>query len=129
MATTIKFGTSGWRSVIAEEFTFGNVRRAVTGIAKHVISVKPNGARVIVGRDPRTRIAADNHTRSVRLYRNYVLGYSRYGPPYISKRELFRDDASPPGSSELDRRCHFSYLERSSRFSASPESERIVSDD
>jgi phosphoglucomutase len=53
MATTIKFGTSGWRSVIAEEFTFGNVRRAVTGIAKHVISVKPNGARVIVGRDPR----------------------------------------------------------------------------
>ena len=53
MSTTIKFGTSGWRAVIAEEFTVANVRRAVTGIAKHVASKKPNGARVIVGRDPR----------------------------------------------------------------------------
>ena len=51
--TTIKFGTSGWRAIIAEEFTVANVRRAVTGIAKYVASKKPNGARVIVGRDPR----------------------------------------------------------------------------
>jgi phosphomannomutase len=28
MATQIKFGTSGWRAVIAEEFTLENVRRA-----------------------------------------------------------------------------------------------------
>jgi phosphoglucomutase len=53
MATQIKFGTSGWRAVVAEEFTFANVRRAVTGIARHVASQKPSGARVIVGRDPR----------------------------------------------------------------------------
>ena len=53
MATGIKFGTSGWRAVIAEEFTFANVRRAVTGIARYVVSQKPEGARVIVGRDPR----------------------------------------------------------------------------
>ena len=53
MTTTIKFGTSGWRAVIADEFTVANVRRAVTGIAKYVASQKPNGARVIVGRDPR----------------------------------------------------------------------------
>ncbi len=53
MAATIKFGTSGWRSLIADEFTYGNVRRAVTGIAKYVTSVKPTGARVVVGRDPR----------------------------------------------------------------------------
>src|SRR5438270_12415150 len=51
--TNIKFGTSGWRAIIAEEFTVVNVRRAVTGIAKYVASKKPNGARVIVGRDPR----------------------------------------------------------------------------
>jgi phosphoglucomutase len=49
----IKFGTSGWRAVMAEEFTFVNVRRAVTGIARYVSSQKPQGARVIVGRDPR----------------------------------------------------------------------------
>ena len=53
MATQIKFGTSGWRAVMAEEFTFANVRRAVSGIARYVVSQKSNGARVIVGRDPR----------------------------------------------------------------------------
>jgi phosphoglucomutase len=53
MATQIKFGTSGWRAIVAEEFTFENVRRAVHGISRHVVSLRPNGARVIVGRDPR----------------------------------------------------------------------------
>jgi phosphoglucomutase len=38
---------------MAEEVTFANVRRAVTGIARYVASQKPQGARVIVGRDPR----------------------------------------------------------------------------
>ena len=51
--TQIKFGTSGWRAIVAEEFTFANIRRAVTGIARYVASQKPAGARVIVGRDPR----------------------------------------------------------------------------
>lgn len=32
----IHFGTSGWRAIIAEEFTFPNVRLAVTAIAQHV---------------------------------------------------------------------------------------------
>src|SRR2546423_11135580 len=53
MAMQIKFGTSGWRAVMAEEFTFVNVRRAIQGIARYVVSQKPSGARVIVGRDPR----------------------------------------------------------------------------
>jgi phosphoglucomutase len=53
MATEIHFGTSGWRAVMADEFTFANVRRAVTGIARYVVSQKPSGARIIVGRDPR----------------------------------------------------------------------------
>ncbi|HEU5400447.1 MAG TPA: phosphoglucomutase/phosphomannomutase family protein [Terriglobales bacterium] len=53
MATQIKFGTSGWRAVLAEEFTVANVRRAVTGIARYVASQKPSGARLVVGRDPR----------------------------------------------------------------------------
>lgn len=53
MLTQIKFGTSGWRAVMAEEFTFTNVQRAVRGIARYVASQKPQGARVIVGRDPR----------------------------------------------------------------------------
>jgi alpha-D-glucose phosphate-specific phosphoglucomutase len=53
MATQIKFGTSGWRAVMADEFTFANVQRAVNGIARYVTSQKPTGAKVIVGRDPR----------------------------------------------------------------------------
>jgi phosphoglucomutase len=53
MTTQIKFGTSGWRAVMAEEFTFVNVRRAVSGIARYVVSQRPKGAKVIVGRDPR----------------------------------------------------------------------------
>src|ERR1700676_2437005 len=53
MLTQIKFGTSGWRAVTAEEFTFVNVQRAVGGIARYVAAQKPQGARVIVGRDPR----------------------------------------------------------------------------
>lgn len=53
MLTPIKFGTSGWRAVMAEEFTFANVHRAVNGIARYVVAQRPQGARVIVGRDPR----------------------------------------------------------------------------
>jgi phosphoglucomutase len=53
MNTQIKFGTSGWRAVIAEEFTAASVRRAVAGIARYVAEKKPGGARVIVARDPR----------------------------------------------------------------------------
>ena len=53
MATQIKFGTSGWRAVMAEEFTFANVERVVQGIARYVLSQKSKGAKVIVGRDPR----------------------------------------------------------------------------
>src|SRR5438067_11033781 len=53
METQIKFGTSGWRAVVGEDFTFTNVRRAITGVARYVKSQRPAGARVIVGRDPR----------------------------------------------------------------------------
>jgi len=52
-STQIKFGTSGWRAVVAEEFTVANIRRAVTGIARYIVSTRAQGARVVVGRDPR----------------------------------------------------------------------------
>ncbi len=53
MGTPIKFGTSGWRAVIADDFTFANIRRAVSGIARYVVKQKRGGAALIVGRDPR----------------------------------------------------------------------------
>src|SRR5436305_3022494 len=53
MATSpIKFGTSGWRGLIADDFTFANVRLAVTAIAEHVNSKKKN-ATILVGYDTR----------------------------------------------------------------------------
>src|SRR5277367_4048368 len=53
MLTQIKFGTSGWRAIVAEEFTCANVRRASTGIARFIASQNPTNGKVIVGRDPR----------------------------------------------------------------------------
>src|ERR1051326_742856 len=53
--TTIKFGTSGWRGLIARDFTFDNVRLATHGIAEYLNShPAPNGSRqVIMGYDTR----------------------------------------------------------------------------
>ncbi len=53
MFTQIKFGTSGWRGVIAEDFTVANVRRAINGIARFVVAKNPKTPCLIVGRDPR----------------------------------------------------------------------------
>jgi alpha-D-glucose phosphate-specific phosphoglucomutase len=53
MATEIKFGTSGWRAVLADEFTMENVRRAVTGIGRYVASCNIKSPKLLVGRDPR----------------------------------------------------------------------------
>jgi alpha-D-glucose phosphate-specific phosphoglucomutase len=52
MNTAIKFGTSGWRAIVADEFTVANIRRAVAGIAAYVKTL-PAPHRVLVGRDPR----------------------------------------------------------------------------
>jgi alpha-D-glucose phosphate-specific phosphoglucomutase len=52
MSTSIKFGTSGWRAIVADEFTVANIRLAVAGIASYVKTL-PGPHRVLVGRDPR----------------------------------------------------------------------------
>ena len=52
MEAEIKFGTSGWRAIVAEDFTLANIRRAVAGIAQYVAS-QSGTKSVLVGRDPR----------------------------------------------------------------------------
>jgi phosphoglucomutase len=61
LTAAIKFGTSGWRAIIAEDFTFANVRLAAAAIADHVrgINRKPT---LIVGHD--TRFFAEEFTRT-----------------------------------------------------------------
>ncbi len=46
----IKFGTGGWRAVIAEEFTFENVRKVAKGLSDMIID-QGSKKRVIVGHD------------------------------------------------------------------------------
>lgn len=48
----VKFGTSGWRGLIADDFTFANVRLALTAIAEHVKS-KTKQPKILVGYDTR----------------------------------------------------------------------------
>ena len=48
----IKFGTSGWRGLIADDFTFANVRLAMNAICEHVKS-KSAEPTILVGYDPR----------------------------------------------------------------------------
>ena len=53
--TPIKFGTSGWRGIIARDFTFDNVRIATQGIADYLNSIAgtQNSKLVIIGHDTR----------------------------------------------------------------------------
>jgi phosphomannomutase len=51
--TAIKFGTDGWRAVIADDFTFDNVRRVAGGIASYVLKHEDPARGLIVGYDTR----------------------------------------------------------------------------
>ena len=53
MGDPIKFGTDGWRGVIAEDYTFDNVRRAAQGFASYLHGKGKQGAWIVVGHDKR----------------------------------------------------------------------------
>ena len=53
MTASIKFGTDGWRGIIAEDFTFDNVRRVAGAIAAYVLKHEDARQGVIVGYDTR----------------------------------------------------------------------------
>ncbi len=49
----IVFGTSGWRGLLAEEFTFSNVRTVIRAIAGHVVAQGARDKGLVVGYDTR----------------------------------------------------------------------------
>src|SRR5215469_7838360 len=49
----IRFGTDGWRGVIAEDFTFANARTVATAIARYVVRGEDARKGVLVGYDHR----------------------------------------------------------------------------
>src|SRR3989454_7702377 len=61
MTQEIKFGTDGWRGIIADDFTFDNVRRVAGAIASYVLDHEEPGRGVVVGYD--TRFASQRAAR------------------------------------------------------------------
>src|SRR6267378_3494724 len=53
MAQEIKFGTDGWRGIIADDFTFDNVRRVAGAIASYVLKHEDAPRGVFIGYDTR----------------------------------------------------------------------------
>jgi len=59
--TQIKFGTDGWRGIIAEDFTTDNVRKVSHAIARYVVRAERPERGVVVGYD--TRFASERFAR------------------------------------------------------------------
>jgi phosphomannomutase len=53
MPQEIKFGTDGWRGIIADDFTFDNVRRVAGAIASYIAKYEDARRGVVVGYDAR----------------------------------------------------------------------------
>jgi len=53
MSGIIRFGTDGWRGVIAEDYTFNNVRRCAQGFSDYLLSQGNQGEWVVIGYDKR----------------------------------------------------------------------------
>jgi len=62
MGVPIKFGTDGWRGIIADDFTFDNVRRVAAAIAAYVLQHEDFSRGLIVGYD--TRFSSQRFARA-----------------------------------------------------------------
>ena len=60
--SSIKFGTDGWRGVIADDFTAANVRKVACAIARYVVRAEKPSAGVLVGYD--TRFGSERFARA-----------------------------------------------------------------
>jgi alpha-D-glucose phosphate-specific phosphoglucomutase len=59
---TIKFGTDGWRGVIAQDFTFDNVRACAQGVAAYIKQAGLTDRGLIIGYD--TRFASEDFAQA-----------------------------------------------------------------
>ena len=50
---SIRFGTDGWRAIIARDFTYANLRIVAQGIASYINSGSGLGKSVVIGFDNR----------------------------------------------------------------------------
>jgi alpha-D-glucose phosphate-specific phosphoglucomutase len=61
--TTIKFGTDGWRGIIADDFTYANVRIAAGAIVKYVLEYEDATRGICIGYD--TRFGSSDFAKTV----------------------------------------------------------------
>jgi phosphoglucomutase len=59
MVPNIKFGTSGWRGLIAHDFTFDNVRLATQGVAEYLKAELADPKSPVHGRKPTVILGYD----------------------------------------------------------------------
>jgi len=92
----IKFGTSGWRAVISDEFTFENVRVVTQAIADHIKDRGLAAQGMVVGHD--TRFMSDIFAGQVAcvLAANGIKAYlsSRSVPTPVISFEIIRRKAA-----------------------------------
>ncbi|MFC1904724.1 phosphoglucomutase/phosphomannomutase family protein [Chloroflexota bacterium] len=58
ISNPIKFGTDGWRGIIAQDFTFDNVRACAQGVADYLKQAKLASRGLVIGYD--TRFASED---------------------------------------------------------------------
>lgn len=61
-APAIRFGTDGWRGVIADDFTFANVRAVALAIGRYVLAHEEPRRGLVIGYD--TRFLSDRFARA-----------------------------------------------------------------
>lgn len=128
--TTIKFGTGGWRAVIGEGFTLGNLRRLCQAIANEATRQRIDHQGVVIGGDRRflsrqsaeaaAEVFAGNNIPVLLLpddvptplvtfaapYTGSAYGIiitSSHNPPEWNGVKVFRADGSLPLDEETDR--------------------------
>jgi phosphomannomutase len=119
MKSPIKFGTDGWRGIIADTFTFDNVRRAAQAAAEYFKKVEGPEPAVFVGFDVRFRSEAFARTAAEVLAANglrIVMLDRPYPTPYVSFEVRRRNFAggimitashNPPAFNGFKVKAHF----------------------
>ncbi|HET9101450.1 MAG TPA: hypothetical protein VFN62_13735, partial [Acidobacteriaceae bacterium] len=52
-ACAVRFGTDGWRGIIAEDFTFTNLRVAASAVANYILAHEDASRGICIGYDTR----------------------------------------------------------------------------
>ena len=119
MKNPIKFGTDGWRAIIADEFTFENVRRAAQATADYFKTVEGAEPAVFVGFDVRFQSKAFAAAAAEVLCANgfrVVMLDRPYPTPYVSfevRRRKFAGGVmitashNPPAFNGFKVKAHF----------------------